>query len=83
LLEGGQTANYLLFVMQGSDFRAVDVGDWYNFKPSIRHKTLSLEEAEARMTSRTRAAEGAPHRLRSPCSPRSLLPGALVNRGEA
>jgi hypothetical protein len=58
-LEGGQTANYLLFLMQGSDFRAVDVGDWYNFKPSIRHKTLSLEEAEARMASRTRAAEGA------------------------
>eukprot|EP00240_Pyramimonas_obovata_P006752 CAMPEP_0118953772 /NCGR_PEP_ID=MMETSP1169-20130426/57155_1 /TAXON_ID=36882 /ORGANISM="Pyramimonas obovata, Strain CCMP722" /LENGTH=175 /DNA_ID=CAMNT_0006901305 /DNA_START=280 /DNA_END=804 /DNA_ORIENTATION=- len=57
-LEGGQRANYLLFVMQGADFLGMPSGEWYNFKPSIRYQTLSLEEAEARMASRSRAAEG-------------------------
>eukprot|EP00242_Pyramimonas_sp_CCMP2087_P014711 CAMPEP_0198205000 /NCGR_PEP_ID=MMETSP1445-20131203/8483_1 /TAXON_ID=36898 /ORGANISM="Pyramimonas sp., Strain CCMP2087" /LENGTH=183 /DNA_ID=CAMNT_0043877129 /DNA_START=463 /DNA_END=1011 /DNA_ORIENTATION=- len=57
-LEGGQKANYMLFVMQGADFLGMLSGDWYTFKPTIKHQTLTLEEAEARMASRSRAAEG-------------------------
>ena len=58
-LEGGQKANYLLFLMQGADFLALPAGEWYNFKPAIKYNTFSLEEAEIRMAKRARAAEGA------------------------
>lgn len=65
VLEGGQTANYMLFVMQGADFFAIPAGEWYNFKPTIQYSTFSLEEAEARMANRARAAEGALHASRT------------------
>eukprot|EP01117_Protostelium_nocturnum_P000034 TRINITY_DN10123_c105_g1_i1.p1 TRINITY_DN10123_c105_g1~~TRINITY_DN10123_c105_g1_i1.p1 ORF type:complete len:440 (-),score=174.32 TRINITY_DN10123_c105_g1_i1:35-1354(-) len=45
-LEGGQQANYALFMMEGSEFKVYNVDEWYNFKPKQNHKIMSLEEAE-------------------------------------
>eukprot|EP00854_Cymbomonas_tetramitiformis_P003994 gene3995-4963_t len=56
--EGGQHANYLLFVPHGSEFLAMPAGDWFNFKPEIRHATLSLEEAEDKMAKLRSAVAG-------------------------
>jgi len=52
-LEGGQNANYVLFVMQGDCMKAIPLtGDWYNFRLKRTYKTLTLEEAEAKMSSK-------------------------------
>src|SRR6185312_16406030 len=45
-LEGGQRANYALFLLTDDGFKVVCVDKWYKFKPKIRHRTLTIEEAE-------------------------------------
>merc|ERR1712131_463389 len=47
--EGGIGDSSMYFVMrqsQGGAFQATAVEDWYNFKPDIKHRTLTHEEAE-------------------------------------
>lgn len=43
-LEGGQKANYMLFVMQGADFLGMLSGDCRTFKPTIKHQTAHTGE---------------------------------------
>ncbi|CAG8510334.1 8230_t:CDS:1 [Paraglomus occultum] len=45
-LEGGQRANYALFLLTDDGFKVVCVDKWYKFKSKIRHRTLTIEEAE-------------------------------------
>ena len=45
-LEGGMRSNYVLFVMQGQEFKVIPAQKWYSFTQKIQYQTLSLEEAE-------------------------------------
>ncbi|KAJ1678908.1 transcription factor IIF subunit tfg1 [Spiromyces aspiralis] len=45
-LEGGQKSNYFLFVLIEDGFKVVPVHRWYNFRPKLKYRTLSIEEAE-------------------------------------
>jgi transcription initiation factor TFIIF subunit alpha len=56
-LEGGQESNYVLFVNQGTEFCVIPASKWYKFLPKIQYSTLSLEEAEAKMTSRKKTID--------------------------
>lgn len=49
-LEGGQQSNYVFFVNQGNEFRVIPASKWYRFVPKIQYHTLSLEEAESKVT---------------------------------
>jgi len=51
-MEGGQTANYVLLMMEGKDFTVYQVNEWFNFNATKNYHTLSLEEAEAQLHSR-------------------------------
>ncbi|KAJ8642505.1 hypothetical protein MRB53_004253 [Persea americana] len=57
-LEGSQSANYYLLMMQGKEFVAVPAGSWYNFNKVAQYKQLTLEEAEEKMKNRRKSAEG-------------------------
>jgi len=54
-LEGGQSSKYVLFVLEDNNpiVKVVPVSNWYNFKYKTHYKTLSLEEAEATLSTRT------------------------------
>ncbi|KAL5713931.1 hypothetical protein ACHQM5_015962 [Ranunculus cassubicifolius] len=58
VLEGLQTANYYLLVMQGKEFVAVPAESWYNFSKSVEYKQLTLEEAEEKIKGRRKTADG-------------------------
>ncbi|KAG0206718.1 hypothetical protein BGX28_001863 [Mortierella sp. GBA30] len=45
-LEGGQQANYYLFVFSDDGFKVVRADKWYKFNPKIQYATLTAEEAE-------------------------------------
>ncbi|KAF9972757.1 hypothetical protein BGZ65_009633, partial [Modicella reniformis] len=45
-LEGGQHANYVLFVFAADGFKVVPADKWYKFTPKIQYATLTAEEAE-------------------------------------
>jgi transcription initiation factor TFIIF subunit alpha len=45
-LEGGQHANYVLFVFSDDGFKVVPADKWYTFTPKIPYTTLTAEEAE-------------------------------------
>ncbi|KAG0247700.1 hypothetical protein BG011_001055 [Mortierella polycephala] len=45
-LEGGQGANYVLFVFSDDGFKVVPADKWYKFSPKIQYTTLTAEEAE-------------------------------------
>ncbi|KAK3806785.1 MAG: hypothetical protein J3Q66DRAFT_116746 [Benniella sp.] len=45
-LEGGQHANYVLFVFSTDGFKVVPADKWYKFTPKIQYATLTAEEAE-------------------------------------
>jgi len=48
--EGGIGDSSMYFVMrqeEGGVFKATPVEDWYNFKPEIRYRTLTSDEADA------------------------------------
>ncbi|KAG0001881.1 hypothetical protein BGZ80_006015 [Entomortierella chlamydospora] len=45
-LEGGQHANYVLFVFSDDGFKVVPADKWYTFSPKIPYTTLTSEEAE-------------------------------------
>ncbi|KAF9200290.1 hypothetical protein BGZ49_009490 [Haplosporangium sp. Z 27] len=45
-LEGGQHANYVLFVFSDDGFKVVPADKWYTFTPKIPYTTLTSEEAE-------------------------------------
>ncbi|KAI1309983.1 hypothetical protein EDD11_003932 [Mortierella claussenii] len=45
-LEGGQHANYVLFVFSDDGFKVVPADKWYKFSPKIPYTTLTAEEAE-------------------------------------
>ncbi|KAK9819877.1 hypothetical protein WJX72_003519 [[Myrmecia] bisecta] len=68
-LTGNSAAGYFLLVKEGDDFVAVPVEGWYNFRPTARHKTMTLEEAEAailrRQAGRDRAGPSTESRLGS------------------
>ncbi|CAG8557928.1 14374_t:CDS:2 [Ambispora leptoticha] len=50
-MEGGIRENqYAIFLLTEDGFKVVPVNRWYKFKPKIKHRTLSLEEAEEAMT---------------------------------
>lgn len=49
-LEGGQTSNYVFFVNQGNEFRVLPASRWYRFNPKPNFQPLTLEEAEAHMS---------------------------------
>ncbi|KAL6754361.1 hypothetical protein V8C86DRAFT_360008 [Haematococcus lacustris] len=55
---GGLGGNYFIFVRKGNTITAHPVDMVYNFRPPPKRKTLSLEDAEARMRE-ARAAESA------------------------
>ncbi|XP_058070786.1 transcription initiation factor IIF subunit alpha [Magnolia sinica] len=57
-LEGSQSANYYLLMMQGKEFVAIPAGSWYNFNKVAQYKQLTLEEAEEKMKNRRKSAEG-------------------------
>ncbi|XP_077221286.1 transcription initiation factor IIF subunit alpha RAP74 isoform X2 [Tasmannia lanceolata] len=58
-VEGAQSANYFLLVMQGKDqFSAIPAGSWYNFNKVAQYKQLTLEEAEEKMRNRKKTADG-------------------------
>ncbi|KAF9583432.1 hypothetical protein BGW38_009490 [Lunasporangiospora selenospora] len=45
-LEGGQHANYVLFVFTDDGFKVVPADKWYKFSPKLQYATLTAEEAE-------------------------------------
>ncbi|KAG0370884.1 hypothetical protein BC939DRAFT_505853 [Gamsiella multidivaricata] len=45
-LEGGQHANYVLFLFSDDGFKVVPADKWYKFTPKIQYATLTAEEAE-------------------------------------
>lgn len=45
-LEGGQHANYVLFMFSSDGFKVVPADKWYKFTPKIQYATLTAEEAE-------------------------------------
>jgi transcription initiation factor TFIIF subunit alpha len=45
-LEGGQHANYVLFVFSTDGFKVVPADKWYKFTPKIQYAPLTAEEAE-------------------------------------
>ncbi|KAB1221778.1 Transcription initiation factor IIF subunit alpha [Morella rubra] len=57
-LEGAQSATYYLLMLQGKEFVAIPAGSWYNFNKVAQYKQLTLEEAEEKMNSRKRTADG-------------------------
>uniref|UniRef100_A0A0C9QUD0 Transcription initiation factor IIF subunit alpha n=1 Tax=Wollemia nobilis TaxID=56998 RepID=A0A0C9QUD0_9CONI len=57
-LEGAQHATYYLLMMHGKEFLAIPAGAWYNFNKVAQYKQLTLEEAEEKMKSRRRTADG-------------------------
>mmetsp|Transcript_43507 Transcript_43507/g.70590 ORF Transcript_43507/g.70590 Transcript_43507/m.70590 type:complete len:533 (+) Transcript_43507:22-1620(+) len=56
-LEGGQSSAYVLFVMQGNEFRVYHVNDWHNFRPKMDYAMLTLEEAEQQLALRKKLGE--------------------------
>ncbi|KAG9439747.1 hypothetical protein H6P81_019912 [Aristolochia fimbriata] len=57
-IEGSQSANYFLLMMQGKEFVAIPAGSWYNFNKVAQYKQLTLEEAEEKMKNRRKTADG-------------------------
>jgi len=45
-LEGGQHANYVLFVFAEDGFKVVPADKWYKFSSKLQYATLTAEEAE-------------------------------------
>ncbi|KAL2473434.1 Transcription initiation factor IIF subunit alpha [Forsythia ovata] len=57
-LEGSQSALYYLLMLQGREFVAIPADCWYNFNKVAQYKQLTLEEAEEKMKSRRKTADG-------------------------
>ncbi|XP_060184276.1 transcription initiation factor IIF subunit alpha [Lycium barbarum] len=57
-LEGAQSAQYYLLMMQGEELFAIPAGSWYNFNKVAQYKQLTLEEAEEKMKNRRKTADG-------------------------
>ncbi|KAK7245938.1 hypothetical protein RIF29_40792 [Crotalaria pallida] len=57
-LEGAQSAQYYLLMMEKKEFVAIPAGSWYNFNKVAQYKQLTLEEAEEKMKNRKKTAEG-------------------------
>lgn len=53
-LEGGQHANYVLFVFSTDGFKVVPADKWYKFTPKIQYATLTAEEAEEQVKQKRR-----------------------------
>ncbi|KAI8900609.1 hypothetical protein BC833DRAFT_581092 [Globomyces pollinis-pini] len=49
-LEGSQSSNHVLFVSTPEGFKVIPVSKWYKFVPKLNHRTLTLDEAEAKMS---------------------------------
>ncbi|KAG0050380.1 hypothetical protein BGZ83_004845 [Gryganskiella cystojenkinii] len=49
-LEGGQHADYVLFVFTDDGFKVVPADKWYKFSSKIQYATLTAEEAEEQYT---------------------------------
>lgn len=47
-----ENETYFVFINNGNSFRVVPVSHWYRFTQRIGYDTLTLEEAEARLSSR-------------------------------
>ncbi|KAG9288215.1 hypothetical protein G9A89_020521 [Geosiphon pyriformis] len=48
-MEGGLRATYCLFIVTANGFKVIPVDRWYKFKSKIKHRVLSIEEAEEAM----------------------------------
>eukprot|EP00252_Welwitschia_mirabilis_P014980 TRINITY_DN33069_c0_g1_i1.p1 TRINITY_DN33069_c0_g1~~TRINITY_DN33069_c0_g1_i1.p1 ORF type:complete len:553 (+),score=197.61 TRINITY_DN33069_c0_g1_i1:239-1897(+) len=57
-LEGAQNATYYLLMLHGKEFIAIPAGSWYTFNKVAQYKQLTLEEAEEKMRTRKKNAEG-------------------------
>ncbi|KAL2524047.1 transcription activator [Abeliophyllum distichum] len=57
-LEGSQSAIYYILMLQGREFVAIPADCWYNFNKVAQYKQLTLEEAEEKMKSRRKTADG-------------------------
>ncbi|KAF9977865.1 hypothetical protein BGZ73_004620 [Actinomortierella ambigua] len=55
-LEGGQHAQYMLFVFSDDGFKVVPADKWYKFAPKIQYPTLTSEEAEEQYQKYTKQA---------------------------
>ncbi|KAG0264993.1 hypothetical protein DFQ27_000868 [Actinomortierella ambigua] len=55
-LEGGQHAQYMLFVFSDDGFKVVPADKWYKFAPKIQYATLTSEEAEEQYQKYTKQA---------------------------
>ncbi|KAG0226721.1 hypothetical protein BGW41_004103 [Actinomortierella wolfii] len=55
-LEGGQHAQYMLFVFSDDGFKVVPADKWYKFSPKIQYPTLTSEEAEEQYQKYTKQA---------------------------
>lgn len=49
LLEGGQHANYVLFMFSDDGFKVIPAAKWYKFTPKLTYQTLTIEEAETKL----------------------------------
>ncbi|ORY77129.1 Rap30/74 interaction domain-containing protein [Neocallimastix californiae] len=50
LLEGGQHANYVLFMFADDGFKVIEASKWYKFTPKLTYQTLTIEEAETKLS---------------------------------
>ncbi|KAI8918803.1 hypothetical protein BC831DRAFT_482366, partial [Entophlyctis helioformis] len=49
-LEGSQNSNYVLFVLSDNGFKIIPASKWYKFVPKANYRTLTADEAEAKMS---------------------------------
>lgn len=59
--EAALSDTYVLFVVDGNCFRMVPIEKWYKFTPKNQFKTLTIEEAEAEMSKKSRTSRWAMH----------------------
>ena len=53
-LEGDQHSNYVLFVYnEEGGFTVIPIDEWYRFQPRITYRTLTVDEAEEQMNSKS------------------------------
>ena len=57
--ERGQHSNYFIFMkeLEGDDFVAIPVENWYNFKPAPKNRGMDLKDAERAINERKSANE--------------------------
>ncbi|KAK5668476.1 transcription factor IIF subunit tfg1 [Batrachochytrium dendrobatidis] len=54
-LEGSQGSNYMLFVFVNGGFKVIPATKFYKFMPRVNYRTLTVDEAEEQMKTKTRS----------------------------